>query len=269
MNHETQQLAPPTVSPEVYDAEYYLRSCAGSEDWVASGGKAADARYAGSLARAGLRPGDVLLDIGTGRGELLAAAIEAGAARAIGVEYSAAAVALARTTLDEHGVRDRATVIAADARRLPLPSGSVDLVTLLDVVEHLTPDELQGTLVEAHRVLRGGGRVFAHTLPTRTIYDVTYRLQRLSRPSRWKRWPADPRNDFERAMHVNEQTLGSLRRALFQAGFRRARVTRGEWIHDEFVPDEGPRRLYGRLAAHRLTRGLGAADLWAEGVKEG
>ena len=68
-------------------------------------------------------------------------------------------------------------------------------------------------------------------------------------------------------MHVNEQTKSSLLRALKKAGFASANVKRGQWIHDSFVPDARARRLYHRLAAHRLTAGLGIADLWAEGVR--
>jgi len=67
-------------------------------------------------------------------------------------------------------------------------------------------------------------------------------------------------------MHVGEQTVGSLGRALRRAGFEQVRAWPGGWVHDEFVPAERPRRLYRRLAAHRLTRRLGAADIWACGA---
>jgi hypothetical protein len=100
-------------------------------------------------------------------------------------------------------------------------------------------------------------------MPNRTVYAVTYRLQRLGRPGRRARWPADPRNEHERRLHVNEQTATGLRRALRRAGFEDVRVRPGRWVHDEFVPDARARALYHRLAAHRLTARLGAADLWA------
>ncbi len=260
-------LPPPAVTPEVYDADYYLSRCAGHEQWTSSGGTRHDALYDGSLTRARLAPGEVLVDIGTGRAELLVAAVARGAARAIGVEYSHSALDLARRTIEASGSAARAGVVAADSRRLPLPSGSADLVTMLDVVEHLTPDELHTTLVEARRVLRPGGRLFAHTFPTRTIYQVTYRLQRAAVPGRRRGWPADPRNDFERAMHVNEQSRRSLQRTLSGAGFAAVDVRHGRWVFDSFVPDERARRLYHRLAAHRLTVPLGVADLWAEAAR--
>jgi ubiquinone/menaquinone biosynthesis C-methylase UbiE len=261
------RLHDPAVPESVYDAEYYLRHCAGAQAWRESGGRRFDPVYAGALNRAGLQPGERVVDVGSGRGELLVAAAEAGAASVIGVEYSRAAVDLCRRTLAAHASPGSARVLLADARALPIPDGEADLVTMLDVVEHLSPAELAQALGEGYRVLRKGGRVFIHTMPNRLIYSVTYRLQRGLVPWRWHRWPRDPRNQLERAMHVNEQTARSLRRALERADFERADVRHGEWVHDEFVPPGRPRRLYRRLASHRITAPLGAADLWATGFR--
>jgi ubiquinone/menaquinone biosynthesis C-methylase UbiE len=264
--NEREALSAPAVPPDVYDDHYYRNMCLGSSEWSQSGGKRFSGVYEGFLALAGLEPGQVIVDIGTGRGELLAVAVERGAARAIGVEYSEAAVALARETIAVHGVADRAEVHLADARDMPVEDGTADLVSLLDVVEHLAPDELDRALAEARRVLKPGGRVVIHTMPNRTIYEVTYRLQRWLWPPRLVSWPADPRNDYERRMHVNEQTVGSLRKAIAAAGLE-PRVWLGDWVYAAFVPSERARRLYHRLASRRLTERFGKGDLWAEGRK--
>lgn len=258
----TPALPDPVVPPDVYTREYFSSCCAGYEDWVASGGAAAAGVYAGCLDLAALRPGETVVDLGTGRGELLAVAVERGAARAVGVEYAADAVAMARTTLERTGVGDRAEVVLADARRVPLDDGVADLVTLLDVVEHLAPDELAAALGEARRLLRPGGRVFVHTMPNREIYDVTYRWLRRLWPG-GRHWPADPRNAYEHLMHVNEQSRSSLRRALEGAGFDAVEVRLGEWLYTDFVPSPQARRLYPLLARWAPTRRFGAADLFA------
>lgn len=258
-----QPLSAPAVPQDVYSEEYFRHDCMGAPAWEATGGTGLDPMYRGYAQEAGITAGDVVVDLGCGRGEMLVAALEAGAGRVIGVEYADAAVRLARRTLEAHGAGDAAQLVHGDVRALPIDDGSADIVTLLDVVEHLTPAELDTALREARRVLRPGGRLLIHTMPNRTIYDVTYRLQRLSRPWRWRSWPANPRNANELAMHVNEMTVTSLRRALRQAGFPDPDVRLGAWMWTEFVPDERARRTYHRLARLRLTERLGKGDLWA------
>jgi hypothetical protein len=68
-------------------------------------------------------------------------------------------------------------------------------------------------------------------------------------------------------MHVNEQTVSSLRRGLRRAGFAAVRVSTGEWVYTDFLPDDWARRLYHRLARTRLTARLAAGDVWAEARK--
>lgn len=262
-----EKLPPPAVSAELYDDDYYLTRCAGSNEWADSGGTHAAGLYAGILEKAKLQAGEVLLDIGTGRGELLALAAERGAARAVGIEYSRAAVRLAKQTIAVHGVSSNSEVVLADARRIPLDDSSIDLVTMLDVAEHLNPGELSQTLREAYRLLRRGGRVLIHTMPNKTIYDVTYRLQRALHPLRWRRWPAQPRVEYELLMHVNEQTVTSLGRALRQTGFSPSRARLGEWIYTDFVPDDKAKRLYGRLHRTRALARFGVANIWGEGTR--
>jgi cyclopropane fatty-acyl-phospholipid synthase-like methyltransferase len=264
---EAGSVGAPAVPAEVYDTDYFLHRSAGSQSWRSSDGAARDPLYDGSLELARLQPGEAVLDLGTGRGELLVAAVQRGAGRAVGVEYSSAAVALARQTLAHAAVADQAQVIHADARELPVPDASFDLVTLLDVVEHLAEDELAVALREARRALRPGGRIFVHTFPTRTLYEVTYRLQRASRSHRREQWPKDPRNQLERTMHINEQSLRSLRSALRAAGYADVKVSPGAWIYTDFVPDAAARRLYHRLARVPYLRRLAVADLWAEGLR--
>jgi SAM-dependent methyltransferase len=251
----------PTVPAAIYDEAYYRERCAGFAEWVASDGNSTAGIYPGFLKRAGLRPGEVVVDLGTGRGELLAVAIEMGAERAYGIEYSPDAVRMAEQTLRRHGVEDRTEVLLADVRSDLLPHGIADLVCMVDVVEHLAPDELDATLRQAHLLLKPGGRAVAHTMPNRLIYDVTYPLLR------WTlglgRWPKEPRGELEKAMHVNEQSLRSLRQAFERAGFD-VEVSLGQWIHTTMVPARS-RRVYHLLARLGPLAQLGAGDLWAFG----
>ena len=259
---EAMVIPDPQVPASVYSEAYFREWCAGYDEWVASDGKAVAGIYPGFLLRAGFRPGEVVVDMGTGRGELPAVAAKQGAAHAYGVEYSPDAVKMAQHTLDAHGVTDRAEIILADARSVPLADGIADLVCFVDVVEHLTPVELDAALRQAKRMLKPGGRVVAHTMPNRLIYDVTYRAQRLL-PGR-RAWEANPRVENERVMHVNEQTVFSLRRAFRKAGLD-ADVTLGEWIYTDHVPDKKAKRTYRILSKLGPLAHLGVGDLWATG----
>lgn len=262
-----QPLPKPIVSPDVYDEEYYRNACAGYAEWTDSEGAEVAGIYPGALHLAGMKSGEVVVDIGTGRGEMLAVAVKNGAARAIGVEYSPAAVEMARKTLAAHDTGSRAEVLLADARSVPLPDSMADLVTMVDVVEHLAPAELDRTLGEARRLLKPGGRVFIHTMPNRSIYEITYRSLRSVLPGRRKRWPADPRNDYEREMHVNEQTVTSLRRSLDRAGFRPVRVKLGGMIYTDFVPEERAKRIYRLLAKIPFADRLAVCDMFGYATK--
>jgi ubiquinone/menaquinone biosynthesis C-methylase UbiE len=260
-------LARPAVDAEVYDDEYFLEGCAGADQWRSSDGATVAGIYAGSLVLAGMEPGWRVLDIGTGRGELVRVALERGAVEAVGVDYSEAAIDLARKTLEQAGNPPGARIELADARRIPVDDDHFDLVTLLDVVEHLTPAELEASLAEARRALRPGGLLFVHTAPNALVYDVTYRLQRRVRPGRAARWPAEPRGRHELLMHVNEQRLGSLRRTVRDAGFDAAESHLGLWVETGFVPDERARRLYRILARIPGLRRFGVMDVYATGRK--
>src|SRR4051812_39922215 len=86
--------------------------------------------YRGYVEIAPVRRGDVVVDLGCGRGEMLVAALQAGASRGIGVEYADAAIALARQTLVRFDAEE-AELHHGDARSIPLDDGEADLVTLL------------------------------------------------------------------------------------------------------------------------------------------
>jgi len=116
-------LWPPEVPADVYTEEYYRNHCGPHETWNQHNGRVIAGYYRGAVEKISLRPGEKLVDLGAGRGELLAAAIQAGAASAVGVEYSTAAVELAETTLRAQGVTDAARMLHGDVRATELGGG--------------------------------------------------------------------------------------------------------------------------------------------------
>lgn len=101
---------------------------------------------------AGTAPGARLLDVGCGDGGLLAAAAAAGLTVS-GVEVARPPLALAERAVPGADLR------IGDAHELPFADGVFDLVTLVQVLEHLTNPAL--ALREAARVTVPGGAVRA------------------------------------------------------------------------------------------------------------
>jgi SAM-dependent methyltransferase len=133
-----------------------------------------------------------ILDVGCGTGANLELLAEYGAAE--GVDVSPAALAFCRA----RGLRN---VRQGEAEKLPYDDGAFDLVTALDVVEHLD-DDVAG-LREMRRVLRPGGRALLFVPAFMFLWGV--------------------QDDVSH--HRRRYTLPSLRRVLREAGYEVERAT--------------------------------------------
>lgn len=111
-----------------------------------------------------IKPGEVLLDVGCATGDLLAWARGQGLAVS-GVEPSRHAAALA----GQKGLAVHACTLA----EADIHPASVDVITMMDVLEHL-PDPLE-ELKRAAKLLRPGGRVLAKTVRHNTPLDAIAR----------------------------------------------------------------------------------------------
>jgi ubiquinone/menaquinone biosynthesis C-methylase UbiE len=205
--------SPQPVRPERYDEAYFLNSCEGYEEFIASEGAHLSRRLSQSFEMAEVEPGMRLLDVGCGRGEILRHCVDLGV-KAYGIDYAPVAVQMARSA---------GTVYRADAKRLPFPALLFDRVLMFDLVEHLHPWELDQALGEARRVLRPDGRLIIHTAPNEWYDRCAYPLVRLVRRlmGQGRRYPKDPRAVIPANLdvHVNEQSVLSLWRVLRRAGF--------------------------------------------------
>lgn len=111
--------------------------------------------YAAAVAEAGLRPGGAVLDLGCGTGRALPALRDA-----VGAHGTVLGADLTPQMLD--AARDRArtcaaTLLLADARRLPFADAGLDAIFAAGLITHL-PDPAAG-LAELARVTRAGGRL--------------------------------------------------------------------------------------------------------------
>jgi len=133
-----------------------------------------------------------ILDVGCGTGANLLMLSQFGDAEGVGISEDA--LAFCR----ERGL---ANVKLGVAEKLPYDDGTFDLVTALDVVEHLDDD--LGGLSEMRRVLRPGGRVLLFVPTFMFLWGV--------------------QDDVSN--HRRRYRLPELRRVLEQAGFEVERTT--------------------------------------------
>jgi cyclopropane fatty-acyl-phospholipid synthase-like methyltransferase len=215
------------VPSVLYDEQYFLHVCEGHKEFLSSEGEYLSQRLAEALAVAGIGVGMQVLDVGCGRGEILRRTAALGA-RAYGIDYARVAVDLSRRVTAPERETAMPGVYQASALYLPFGSESFDRVLMLDIVEHLYPEELATALDEARRVLRPGGRIVIHTAPNVWYDRYAYPVVRCVRTmmGQGARYPRDPRAIIPENMHVhvNEQSAYSLWRQLRQHRFHGVRA---------------------------------------------
>ncbi len=117
-----------------------------------------------ALRAAGLEPGMMVIDVGTGTGLLARAAVRIAGDPGLvtGVDPSAGMIEHARVPA---GVR----LLAGSAEAIPLPDGAADFLSMGYALRHIS--DLSAAFREFHRVVRPGGRLclLEITLPQGTV----------------------------------------------------------------------------------------------------
>ncbi|MDD3717770.1 MAG: methyltransferase domain-containing protein [Actinomycetota bacterium] len=265
------QGGPDPVSPELYTREYYTSDCEGYEIFLKDAEELPE-RIREALEKAGDLDGRWVLDIGCGRGELVCEAARKGA-HAVGIDYSEAAIEISRQRLEAlYGdVAARVEFRQVDAKGLPFPAGSFDVVFMVDVYEHLHPHEIEHALGEIRRVLRPGGMLIVHTGPNTWFYRYGYPpVRTLARLVLRREFPQDLRHESDAYLHVNEQSPLSLYRGLREAGYRARVIPRSFFTGIDPNPWEraAMRVLFARPAGYFFCLSL-MAEAWPrEGGRE-
>lgn len=126
---------------------------------------------------AAVRPGDVVLDVACGTGDLSLAFAAAGASRVVGVDFTYNMLAVARAKPARLGPTP--SYHTGDAMRLPVADASVDVVSIAFGIRNVA--DPRAAIAEFHRVLRPGGRIviLEFSLPTNPVllgfYNIYFR----------------------------------------------------------------------------------------------
>lgn len=182
------------------------------------------------------------LDIGCGPGTFIGTLGDQ--VSSTGVDIAPGQISYARTHFDAPNKR----FLAIDDGPLPFDDACFDCVTIVEIIEHLTPGQTLALLTEAHRVLRPGGRILASTPNYRSLWPVLEWLV-----NRLGEVPLDDQ-------HINPFHRGRLGTVLREAGFNDVEVAAYQgvasfaaalgWRFADFVDRLEPRfvtNIYGFL----------------------
>ena len=177
-------------------------------------------RYAINMA--GIRPGQRILDLAGGTGDLtrLMAPLTGPGGHVVLSDINAAMLNKGRSALLDRGISGNVSFAQVNAEQLPFPDNSFDLVTIAFGLRNIT--DKQGALCAMQRVLRPGGRllVLEFSRPAAALkpaYDF-YSFSILPRLGRLVARDADSYRYLAESirMHPDQQTLQGM---LEQAGF--------------------------------------------------
>jgi 2-polyprenyl-3-methyl-5-hydroxy-6-metoxy-1,4-benzoquinol methylase len=198
----------------VYTSECYLSDCGGWDSFLKHHGRqVTDCRLGSVLDLAFQDSPGRLLDLGCGRGELTYAAASRGI-RVSALDYSPSAIEIARSVF--HKGEPAATLVewlSSGATAAPL-TGTYDVAVASDLVEHMTPADLEQMYAAVARHLSPRGRFIVHTYPNLWYYQYDYSRRRRVAASVGAYLPREPRSRYEKLMHINEQSPRVLRRQL-------------------------------------------------------
>ncbi|MDE7312169.1 MAG: class I SAM-dependent methyltransferase [Eubacterium sp.] len=158
-----------------YDEEYYLQDCGGFAEFQKFHGKRLDARLANMMYLVEPQDGDCILDIGCGRGELTYM-LSRYASKTVGIDYSKAAVAIAKKNFGKYQDRQNLRYECGDIMQLDQKE-KYNKIVMADVYEHIEAEVMEKLLQKIALLLTENGVLYIHTAPNLDYYEKVYARQ--------------------------------------------------------------------------------------------
>lgn len=225
------------VSSVLYDKSYFLTDNEGCREYEAGLEKNIHPKFDTALKIANPKRGDAVLDIGCGRGELLYYTAKRGA-RALGIDYSRAAIEIAEKTIERlpENLRRLAKAEVGDIVTYGFEE-KYDIIFMIETAEHMYDWQLEEAFGKVKSILKNTGCLIILTpnhyyekylSPIKLIMNIPLNLFKWPlRILRNKYKPKNPgellqkifrikidRGELNNAMHVNVTTPVKLKTLL-------------------------------------------------------
>jgi demethylmenaquinone methyltransferase / 2-methoxy-6-polyprenyl-1,4-benzoquinol methylase len=126
---------------------------------------------------AGIKPGERILDVCTGTGDLaIRFARSDKSCEITGIDFSEEMLQLARDKIDKKGLSGKIKLLQGDALHLPFEDESFDIVSIGFGLRNLT--DRKGGILEMARVLRDGGQllILEFAPPRNNLFGLGYNV---------------------------------------------------------------------------------------------
>jgi ubiquinone/menaquinone biosynthesis C-methylase UbiE len=200
------------VDSKLYSEDYFQSRCGGVEFFQKFGFHVLKPAIQMAVTKAALQPSYKILDLGCGRGELVAHLSEKGY-DVTGMDYAEDAIKVAKVMYPQ------GKFVLGDVNFLTYEENSFDRIFFLGTIEHLTDEEINRTLSQIYKSLKPTGRLVVTTCTNAYYHKVlTYRFRlRLSRLLNSiglkTKLPQPPRSEEDEQLHINETNYSRLKRA--------------------------------------------------------
>lgn len=206
------------TDPGIYDGDYYdaMRGQGASEvlykDFIAG--------FLNNQPLIG-----TVLDAGCGRGEMLAYLSSLPNCTAYGLDFSPEAVEASRKKVKARVSANfpERVICGSLTEQETFTASMFDAVFMMDIVEHLEPEQLAFGLRNIKLWLKPGGSLYVHTFPTKIPHYIYQRLLLFT----GRRAELQKLN----AIHCNVQSRRTLKTCLEQAGFEVSEM----WLKNDLV----------------------------------
>lgn len=166
------------VKPDLYTTGYYLSDNEGYEEYQKGLENNIHKKFTDVLEIACPKPGQKILDIGCGRGELLYYCARRGA-QVLGIDYSVDAITIARETIGKLPEHQR-TFARADVGNVTdynFPD-TYDSIFMLEIFEHMHDWQLHETFARLKDILHKDGMILI-TTPNYLYEKYFYPIKRI------------------------------------------------------------------------------------------